>query len=84
VRWLTTEVACLPEVFASVNENFISVAVDGVLVMANDSINLPMLQASAIDSGLDVRPGERVLMTKFGKSEKIRSFGFLFRIVQFR
>jgi hypothetical protein len=70
----------LPEVFAGVNENFISVVVDGVLVMAND---LPTLQASAIDSGVDVCSRERVLMIKFGKSEKIGSFGFLFRIVSF-
>jgi hypothetical protein len=34
------EVAFLPEVFVGVNENFISVMIEGVLVMADDSVDL--------------------------------------------
>jgi hypothetical protein len=36
IPWLTSEVVCLPEVFVivSVNENFISVAIEGLLAMA--------------------------------------------------
>jgi hypothetical protein len=34
ICWLTSEVDYLPEVFMSVNENFISVAIKGMLPMA--------------------------------------------------
>jgi hypothetical protein len=44
-------------VFADVNENFISVTIESVLVMAGDSIDLAALQASAADSGADIVPG---------------------------
>jgi hypothetical protein len=55
--WLTAEVGCLPGVFASINKNFASVAIEGVLVMASDSVDLATLQTSAVDSGADVLPG---------------------------
>jgi hypothetical protein len=59
IRWLTSEVACLPEVFVSVNENFISVAVKGVLVMAggDDSVDLESLQRVATNCGADILLG---------------------------
>jgi hypothetical protein len=53
------EVAFLPEVFVGVNENFISVMIEGVLVMADDSVDLAVLQASAVNSGVNVFPGGR-------------------------
>jgi hypothetical protein len=59
LRWLTVEVACLPEVFAGVNENFVSAVIEGMLMMARDSVDLAALQASAADSGADVLLGER-------------------------
>jgi hypothetical protein len=31
--WLTLELRCLPRLFASVNENFVLVALEGILVM---------------------------------------------------
>jgi hypothetical protein len=43
VRWLATEVTCLLEVFAGVNENFISATIEGMLVIAGDSIDLAAL-----------------------------------------
>jgi hypothetical protein len=59
VRWLTTEVTSLPEVFSDVNENLVSAAVEGALVMAVGSVDLAALQASIAVSGADVLPGER-------------------------
>jgi hypothetical protein len=58
MHWPAAEVACLPEVFASVNENFVSAAIEGVLMMPGDSVDLAALQASAADSGADVLPVE--------------------------
>jgi hypothetical protein len=54
VPWLTAEAACLPKLFAGVNENFISVTVEGVLVMAGDSIDLAARQAFATYSVADI------------------------------
>jgi hypothetical protein len=36
ILWLTLEVGYLPEVFASVNENFVSAAIEGVLTMPGE------------------------------------------------
>jgi hypothetical protein len=78
MRWLAAEVTCLPEVFAGVNENFISTAVEGVLVMAGGSVDLAAMQASTADSGVDVLPGEQdVWNTAFAITSKWwRSFGY--------
>jgi hypothetical protein len=59
VCWLFVEVAFLPEVFVGVNENFISVVIEGVLMMVGDSVDLAMLQASTTDSGVDIVFGGR-------------------------
>jgi hypothetical protein len=58
-RWLSAEVTGLPDVFAGVNENFISIAVEGTLMMAGDSVHLATLQTIAVDSGADILPTER-------------------------
>jgi hypothetical protein len=58
IRWLSTEVTDLPEVFADVNENFVLAVVEGTLVMAGGFIDLASLQASTADSGADVLPVE--------------------------
>jgi hypothetical protein len=46
LRWLTPKVGCL-----------LSTAIEGVLVMAGDSVDLEALQTSAADNGVDVLPG---------------------------
>jgi hypothetical protein len=46
MRWLAAKVASLPEVFAGVNENFVSVAIEGALWMAGDSVDMDALQTS--------------------------------------
>jgi hypothetical protein len=56
IHWLSVEVASLLEVFVGVNENFISAAVEGPLIMARDSVDLAALQAMATDSGVDILP----------------------------
>jgi hypothetical protein len=45
IRWLTSEVGCLTEVFTSVNENFASVSIEGMMTMAEgaDSVDLESL-----------------------------------------
>jgi hypothetical protein len=59
IRWLSTEVAGLPEMFAGVNENFISAVVKGALMMAGESIDLDALQDVAAESGADILPMRR-------------------------
>jgi hypothetical protein len=57
VRWLSTEVACLPERCLPMSTRILSQSRSRVLVMAGDSIDLAALQASAADSGADIVPG---------------------------
>jgi hypothetical protein len=78
IRWLSTEVTGLLEVFAGTNENFVSATVEGTLVMAGNSVNHAALQASAADSGSDILPGERdVHRTAHVVSQKWwHSFGY--------
>jgi hypothetical protein len=59
IRWLSAEVIGLLEVFAGVNENFISATVEGTFVLAGDSVVLAALQTVAADSGADILPVER-------------------------
>jgi hypothetical protein len=54
IHWLSVEVTSLSIVFAGMNENFISVAAKGTLVMARGYVNLAALQASVADSGADI------------------------------
>jgi hypothetical protein len=58
IRWLSTEVAGLPKMFAGVNEIFISVTVEGTLVMVGQSIDLGALQDVASVSKADILPME--------------------------
>jgi hypothetical protein len=58
-RWLSTEVAGLPEMFASVNKNSISIAVQGALIMASESVDLNTLQDITAVSGPDIFPIEQ-------------------------
>jgi hypothetical protein len=37
IRWLKTKIERLPQVFVSVNENFISIVMEGLLAMAGGS-----------------------------------------------
>jgi hypothetical protein len=76
--WLTAEVACLPEVFTSVNENFILVVIEGVVVMAGDSVDLAALRDSTTNSGADVLPGvwETRKTTSVITHDWWRSFGY--------
>jgi hypothetical protein len=52
-------VGSLPKVFGSANENFVSVAVEGMLAMAGgaDSVDLEPLQRVAASCGADILPG---------------------------
>jgi hypothetical protein len=59
ICWLSTEVTGLLEMFAGMNEIFVSATVEGTLVMAGCSVDLAALQASAADSGADILPMER-------------------------
>jgi hypothetical protein len=54
LRWLSIELTSLLQMFADVNENFISTAVEGTLVMARSSIDLGALQTVVVDSGADI------------------------------
>jgi hypothetical protein len=58
---MTSKVGCLPEVIASVNENFVSVAIEGVLAMsgAADLVDLESLRRVAASCGIDTLPGVR-------------------------
>jgi hypothetical protein len=44
--------------FAGLNENFVSAAVEGALVMAGESVDLDALQDPAAVSGVHILPTE--------------------------
>jgi hypothetical protein len=54
LHWLSTEMSGLPDMFGGVNENFITAAVEGALVMAGSSVDLDTLQDAAAISGVDI------------------------------
>jgi hypothetical protein len=43
LRWLSTEVTGLPDMFSGVNENFAPAAIEGALTMDADSVDLPVV-----------------------------------------
>jgi hypothetical protein len=53
------EVVGLPKMFAGVNENFISIVVEGALVMAEESVDLDALQDVAAERGTSIWPTGR-------------------------
>jgi hypothetical protein len=59
ICWLSAEVASLPEMLASVNENFIFTVDEGTLMMAHQSVDLGALQDAAAVSKADILPMER-------------------------
>jgi hypothetical protein len=63
ICWLSVEVTGLLEVFAGVNENFISATVEGTFVMAGDSVDLTTFQTVAADSRADILPTEQDVRT---------------------
>jgi hypothetical protein len=78
IYWFSVEVSGLPEVFADVNENFISAVVKGTLMMAGESIDLGALQDAASISEADILPMDRdVRRAACAVSKKWwRSFGY--------
>jgi hypothetical protein len=63
IRWLSTDVGGLLEMFPGGNENFISAAVEGGLMMAGESIDLNALQDVVAVNGADILPAERDVRT---------------------
>jgi hypothetical protein len=84
--WLSTEVTGHPEVFAGVNKNYVSVAVEGTVVMAKDSIDLATLQTVAADNGSDILPMEwdvsRAMHTVLKKSWRSFSYDYELATIQ--
>jgi hypothetical protein len=78
IRWLSTEVAGFSEMFAGVNENFISGAVEGTLVMADQSIDLGALQDAAAMCEVDILAMERDVQrdARMVLKKWWRSFGY--------
>jgi hypothetical protein len=56
LNWLSEEVSGLLDVFSGVNENFVTAAVEGALVLASDSIDLEAVWIGASKAGADILP----------------------------
>jgi hypothetical protein len=56
LRWLSTEIFGLPDMFDGVNENFATITIEGALTMAGDSVDLEVMQDGTVCSGADVLP----------------------------
>jgi hypothetical protein len=70
IRRLSVEVTGLPEVFAGVNENFISAAVEGTLTMAGDSVNIPPCKLWLLMAGWTFCPSSRMCDEPCGQCQK--------------
>jgi hypothetical protein len=78
LHWLSTEISGLLDMFGGVNENFITAAVEGALILASSSVDLDALQDAAAASGVDILPMEHdVCRAACAVSKKWwRSFGY--------
>jgi hypothetical protein len=56
LRWLSTEISGLPNMFGGVNEIFVTATVKGAFAVAGDSVDLEMVQDAAMSSGADILP----------------------------
>jgi hypothetical protein len=78
LHWLSIEISSLLDMFGGVNENYVTAAVEGALIMARDYVDLDALQSTAAESGVDILPDERgVRRVVQAVSKKWwRSFGY--------
>jgi hypothetical protein len=56
IHWMSKEVADLPKVFAGVNGNFASAAIEGALTIAGESIDLDVIIDVVAIRGADILP----------------------------
>jgi uncharacterized protein with HEPN domain len=86
IHWISTEMAGLREMFTSVNENFVSTAIEGALVMARESVDLDAFQDVAPESEPDIFPVDRnVWRAARAVSKKWwRSFGYNYVLAAIR
>jgi hypothetical protein len=56
LRWVSTDISDLLDMFGSVNENLSTTAVKGALTMAANSVDLEAVQDVVVSSGADVLP----------------------------
>jgi hypothetical protein len=59
LHWLSIEISGPLDMFGGANENFVTHAVEGTLLMAKDSVDLDAVQSTAAESGADVLPAKR-------------------------
>jgi hypothetical protein len=59
LRWLSTEISGLPDMFGSINENFVTAAVEGALTMVGDSVDLEAMRDAAVSRGAKILPAGR-------------------------
>jgi hypothetical protein len=83
LHWLSVEVSGLPDMFVGVNKNFVSTAVKGTLMMAEDYVDFDGLQTATADSGTDILPTDcDVRRATWAVSKKWwRSFGYKYVLV---
>jgi hypothetical protein len=56
LRWLSTKISGLPNMFGDINENYATATVEGALTMAGDSIDSEVVQDATVSSGADGLP----------------------------
>jgi hypothetical protein len=53
LNWLSEEMAGIPDMFCVLNENFAVAAIEGALVLVDDSVDLEAVQVAASEGGMD-------------------------------
>jgi hypothetical protein len=84
-HWLSAEISSLPDMFGGVNDNFVTAAIEGALVMAGDSVDLNALQSVVIESGAYILPAKHnVWRAMLAMSKKWRSFNYNYVLAAIR
>jgi hypothetical protein len=58
LHWLSTKVSGLQDMFAGVNEKYVSAMIEGTLVMAGNSIDSDGLHSATAESEADILPAD--------------------------
>jgi hypothetical protein len=86
LRWLSTEIFGLPDMFGGINENFATATVEGALAMAGDFVDLEVMQDVVVSSGVDILPTGRDVRRSAHAVVKNwrRSFGYNYVLAAIR
>jgi hypothetical protein len=74
LRWLSTEISGISDIFGGVNENIATAVVEGALATAGDSVDLEVVQDAAVSSGAGILLAGRDVRRSVRSGEELVAF----------